>query len=168
MNAVRKPTFMEMLTVCASTTWTSDIIFSVHSSHTCFQFRISVLILVFSSGFQFSYLFSVLDFSSHTCFQFWISVLILGFQFRVSVLILVFQFRISDRRSDHPEGPKSAEIPRGVQVNVPFFSCIVASTSYSCHQCCVMWIRDILVQIRIRGSVPLTSGSGSCYTRPWP
>jgi hypothetical protein len=27
----------------------------------------------------------------------------------------------------------------------------------------VFWIRDILVQIRIRGSVTLTNGSGSCY-----
>ncbi len=27
----------------------------------------------------------------------------------------------------------------------------------------VLRIRDILVRIRIRGSVPLTSGSGSCY-----
>jgi hypothetical protein len=26
----------------------------------------------------------------------------------------------------------------------------------------VLWIRDILVQIQIRGSVSLTSGSGSC------
>jgi tryptophan-rich sensory protein len=32
----------------------------------------------------------------------------------------------------------------------------------------VLWIRDILVRIRIRGSVPLTSGSGSrsCCFRP--
>ncbi len=34
----------------------------------------------------------------------------------------------------------------------------------------VMWIRDILVRIRIRGYVPLTNGSwfGSCYFLPWP
>ncbi len=36
----------------------------------------------------------------------------------------------------------------------------------------VLRIRDILVRIRIRGSVPLTnesgSGSGSCYFRQWP
>ncbi len=31
----------------------------------------------------------------------------------------------------------------------------------------VLWIRDILVPIRIRGSVPLTSGSGSCFFRQW-
>jgi hypothetical protein len=41
--------------------------------------------LSFSSGFHFSYLFSVPDFSSRTCFQFRLSVLILvfssGFQF---------------------------------------------------------------------------------------
>jgi hypothetical protein len=32
----------------------------------------------------------------------------------------------------------------------------------------MLWIRDIVVRIRIRGSVPLTngSGSGSCYFRP--
>jgi hypothetical protein len=31
-----------------------------------------------------------------------------------------------------------------------------------------LWIRDILlrIQIRVRGSVPLTNGSGSCYFRP--
>jgi hypothetical protein len=29
-------------------------------------------------------------------------------------------------------------------------------------------IRDILVRIRIRGSVPLTNGSGSCHFRYWP
>ncbi len=29
----------------------------------------------------------------------------------------------------------------------------------------VLWIRDILVRIWIRGSVPLTNGSGSCYFR---
>ncbi len=34
----------------------------------------------------------------------------------------------------------------------------------------VLWIRDILVRIRIRGSVPLANGTGSwsCYFRPWP
>ncbi len=34
----------------------------------------------------------------------------------------------------------------------------------------VLWIRDILVQIRIRESAPLTNrfGSGSCYIHPWP
>jgi hypothetical protein len=33
----------------------------------------------------------------------------------------------------------------------------------------VLWIRDILVRIRIRGSVPRTSGSGSgsCLFRQW-
>jgi hypothetical protein len=31
----------------------------------------------------------------------------------------------------------------------------------------VLRIRDILVRIRIRGSVPLTNGSGSCYFREW-
>ncbi len=29
-------------------------------------------------------------------------------------------------------------------------------------------ISDILVQIRIRGSITLTNGSGSCYFRQWP
>jgi hypothetical protein len=29
----------------------------------------------------------------------------------------------------------------------------------------VLWIRDNLVQIRIRGCVPLINGSGSCYFR---
>jgi hypothetical protein len=29
----------------------------------------------------------------------------------------------------------------------------------------VLRIHDILVRIRIRGSMPLTSGSGSCYSR---
>ncbi len=31
----------------------------------------------------------------------------------------------------------------------------------------VLWVRDILVRIRIRGSVPLTYGSGSCFFRLW-
>jgi hypothetical protein len=35
----------------------------------------------------------------------------------------------------------------------------------------VLWIRDILIRIRIRGSVPLTYGSrfgsGSCFFRQW-
>jgi hypothetical protein len=30
----------------------------------------------------------------------------------------------------------------------------------------LLWIRDILVRIRIRGSVPLANGSGSCYFLP--
>ncbi len=30
-----------------------------------------------------------------------------------------------------------------------------------------VWIRDILVRIRIRGSVTLTYGSGSCFFRQW-
>jgi len=29
-------------------------------------------------------------------------------------------------------------------------------------------IRDILVRIQTRGSVPLTNGFGSCYYRQWP
>ncbi len=32
----------------------------------------------------------------------------------------------------------------------------------------VFRIHDILVWIRIRGSMPLTNGSGSCYFRHWP
>ncbi len=32
----------------------------------------------------------------------------------------------------------------------------------------VFRIHDILVRIRIRGSMPLTNGSGSCYFRHWP
>ncbi len=32
----------------------------------------------------------------------------------------------------------------------------------------VLRIYDILVWIRIRGSMPLTNGSGSCYFRHWP
>jgi hypothetical protein len=32
----------------------------------------------------------------------------------------------------------------------------------------VLRIRDMFVRIRIRGSVPLTNGSGSCYFRHWP
>ncbi len=32
----------------------------------------------------------------------------------------------------------------------------------------VLRIHDILVRIRIRGSMPLTNGSGSCYFRLWP
>jgi hypothetical protein len=32
----------------------------------------------------------------------------------------------------------------------------------------VLRIRDILVRIRIRGSVPLTNGYGSWYIRQWP
>jgi hypothetical protein len=31
----------------------------------------------------------------------------------------------------------------------------------------VLWIRGILVRIRIRGSVSRTSGSGSCFFRQW-
>jgi hypothetical protein len=36
------------------------------------------------------------------------------------------------------------------------------------HYFLVLWIRDILVQIRLRGSVPLSNGSGSdsWYFRP--
>jgi hypothetical protein len=32
----------------------------------------------------------------------------------------------------------------------------------------MLQIHDILVWIRIRGSMPLTTGSGSCYFRHWP
>ncbi len=38
------------------------------------------------------------------------------------------------------------------------------------HLCASLRIREILVRIRIRGSIPLTNGSGfgSCYFRQWP
>jgi hypothetical protein len=32
--------------------------------------------------------------------------------------------------------------------------------------CSVLWIRDIMVRVRILGSVSLSSGSGSCYFLP--
>ncbi len=32
----------------------------------------------------------------------------------------------------------------------------------------MLWIRDVFLQTRIRGSVPLTYGSGSCFGLQWP
>jgi hypothetical protein len=45
---------------------------------------------------------------------------------------------------------------------VLFFFCIDDLRKYNKHNS-LLWIRDILVRIRIRGSVPLTFGSGSCF-----
>jgi hypothetical protein len=47
-----------------------------------------------------------------------------------------------------------------------FKTVLYLSTGFILDQ---MWrIREILVRIRIRGSIPPTNGSGSCYFRQWP
>ncbi len=57
-----------------------------------------------------------------------------------------------------------------VHSSLPHFivDTLEGTLNFSCRP--VLWIRYTLVCIRIRGSVPLTtrSGSGSCYFRYWP
>ncbi len=45
---------------------------------------------------------------------------------------------------------------------------VLMTTFAVVYSASVLWIHEILVRIRIRGSIPLTNGSGSCSFRQWP